>query len=393
MLSFCHAFPGHRAEAQQSLNMQLAVIETAPETALTRLLDALGVLYQKSALEEVPAGLGDDKFVLILSEEKLVEAFTLAHTRRTNVKEFFSNYACVLVYPMEGTANGLTALGEWVCGEVEVARAREDDQHYSIKPLDISGPFAGLRFGSGNQQECGLVFRNTSYPVESIARKGPLDLFVRITLADTELFAVGSNVVFDVDAEVRKNLDAATCFSSLVPLLLFLRHCNVPRWQSAYHGANVVIDDPNLKPDYGFVNAEKLAQGVDELGCAVSIGFIPWNFKRTSPKVVKLFRDKWPQLSLAVHGCDHTGGEFSTDTLSAAQQLVELGLSRMRRFTANTGLRHDRVMVFPQGKFSSTAMHALRQSEMLAAVNTELADHRAGRGVRAGELLQPAITS
>lgn len=375
--------------------MQLVVIETAGETALTRLLDALGVLFKTSSLEESidKRSLGVDKLALILSEAKLVEALILAHTRQTTVKDLFSNYACVLVYPIEGTESGLKALGKWLGGDVEIARAGEEDGHYSVEPLVISGPFAGLRFASENLGEKGLVIRHSSCPVERIASQGSLDVFVKISVADTDLFVVGSNVVFDVDAEVGKNLDASTCFSSLVPLLLFLRHCNVPRWQSTYHGANVVIDDPNLKPTYGFVNAEKLAQCVDEFGCAVSIGFIPWNFKRTSPKVVKLFRERWPRLSLAVHGCDHTGAEFSTDTISSAQQLVELGLSRMRRFTASTGLRYDRVMVFPQGKFSHAAMQSLRQSEMLAAVNTELTDHRTGRGVRASELLQPAITS
>src|SRR5262249_36908527 len=54
---------------------------------------------------------------------------------------------------------------------------------------------------------------------------------------------------------------------------------------------------------------------------------------------------------------------------------------------------YDRVMVFPQGRFSAGAMKALRESDFLAAVNTELVDDRAQRGVLAGELLKPAITS
>ena len=38
-------------------------------------------------------------------------------------------------------------------------------------------------------------------------------------------------------------------------------------------------------------------------------------------------------------------------------------------------------------------MRALRHSEMLAAVNTELTDWQTGRGVKGGELLKPAIMS
>ena len=50
-------------------------------------------------------------------------------------------------------------------------------------------------------------------------------------------------------------------------------------------------------------------------------------------------------------------------------------------------------MVFPRGEFSGSAMQALHESSFLAGVNTELIDSQANRGVPAGQLLQPAITS
>jgi hypothetical protein len=50
-------------------------------------------------------------------------------------------------------------------------------------------------------------------------------------------------------------------------------------------------------------------------------------------------------------------------------------------------------MVFPRGEFSGSAMQALHESSFLAGVNTELVDGQANRGVPAGQLLQPAITS
>jgi hypothetical protein len=95
---------------------------------------------------------------------------------------------------------------------------------------------------------------------------------------------------------------------------------------------------------------------------------------------------------LAIHGCDHTRSEFSTETPAQAQQLIGMSVDRMHRLASRTGLRYDSVIVFPQGEFSASAMRALRQSEIRAAVNTELNDQRTGRGVRAGELLKPALT-
>jgi hypothetical protein len=155
----------------------------------------------------------------------------------------------------------------------------------------------------------------------------------------------------------------------------------------------VIIDDLTLRPSYGFVNARSLARHVDVLGCAVSVAFIPWNCDRTSREVVEVFRARWPRLSLSVHGCDHVGAEFSTSSPAAAAPMIHLALDRMRSLSLRTGLDYDPVMVFPQGRFSSAAMEALRRSRFLAAVNTELADHQTQRGVRASELLRPAIAS
>jgi hypothetical protein len=76
-----------------------------------------------------------------------------------------------------------------------------------------------------------------------------------------------------------------------------------------------------------------------------------------------------------------------------ALPLVDLATRRMNELKAETALGFERVMVFPQGKFSAEAMRALRASEMLAAVNTELLDCETRRGVTGEELLKPAITS
>lgn len=150
---------------------------------------------------------------------------------------------------------------------------------------------------------------------------------------------------------------------------------------------------PILKSNYGFSEIDNVAKLVDEPDCAISIGFIPWNYLRTTPKVVALFRSRWPRLSLCVHGCDHMGYEFCTETLPASWHLIELALDRMRRLNQRTALDHRKVIVFPRKKFSTLAMQALRQSKFLGAVNAELRDAETGRGVRARELLRPAISA
>jgi lipoprotein signal peptidase len=218
-------------------------------------------------------------------------------------------------------------------------------------------------------------------------------LLARFRLPGLNLFVASSTAVFDSSAEHQRNLDVRESFSGLVPLLFFLRHCRISLPQNLFPWANWIIDDPNLTPRYGFLDIRELAECVREIGAAASIAFIPWNHRRTAEEVVGLFKQSWPQLSICVHGCDHTGSEFSTTTVSAAMPLVDLAYRRMAQLERETSLGFDRVMVFPQGRFSGEAMRALRASPMFSAVNTELVDCQTGAGVKGHELLRPAIMS
>jgi hypothetical protein len=380
--------------------MKLVVpTEGAGDTALTSLLDGLGVIFTRVALEQSLATAsgtgGDDPIALILSAEQLAKVHAVARAGSLRIGRLLAGYASVLISPFRGAAEASRALEEWMEGEVVAEMLDARDRQYLVAGnFAAAGPFAGLRFGCANPAtDHGLVIRGSPNTVEYVITVGGRGLLTRVVLPSAELFVSSSSSVFDVGAEVVRNLDASHCFSGLVPLIFFLRHCKIASWQTPHPAANVVIDDPTLKPNYGFMNAQRLADCVRELGAAVSIGFIPWNYQRTNPKVVELFLSHWPRLSLCIHGCDHTGAEFSTQTLSASLQRIALAVERMRQLQTRTSLRYDRIIVFPQGKFSAAAMQALRQSELLAAVNTELIDQQTRRGVRAGELLKPAITT
>jgi hypothetical protein len=65
----------------------------------------------------------------------------------------------------------------------------------------------------------------------------------------------------------------------------------------------------------------------------------------------------------------------------------------MERHQARTGLPFERVMVFPQGRFSINALRALRRAEYLAAVNSTCfpTDEGSAR-LTIADFLRPAIT-
>lgn len=135
--------------------------------------------------------------------------------------------------------------------------------------------------------------------------------------------------------------------------------------------ASIIIDDPLLRENYGYLNYRKLLKLMDVHNFVTTIAFIPWNYNRTEKKIADLFKERPDRFSLCVHGCDHTEGEFGKTDFDYLNGKVKLATARMIEHEKRTGITFDRVMVFPQGIFSDEAMEALRANNYLAAVNTE----------------------
>jgi hypothetical protein len=374
---------------------QLVVPESSQSSPVCDLMAALGASFATSRLERRLVEGENSSGALLLSESQFVELCE-AGSRPGSLAELAPGFANILVYPFSGTPKAVETLQSLVGGRVSVAAmsSSASTDYVVASSRSVCGPFAGLRIrGVLCGQDVALRVEGAAYPSEAIVTNNVGSLLTKFDLAGVNLFVLSSRAVFDISAEHLRNLDITQCFSGLVPLLFFLRHCQISLPASPLRWAHWVIDDPNLRPRYGFLDLKGLVHCVRETGAAASIAFIPWNHKRTSREIVDLFKDNWPQLSICVHGCDHTGSEFSTKTMSAAMPLIDLAMRRMSRLQAETALGWERVMVFPQGRFSGEAMRALRASEMLAAVNTELLDCQTGEGVKGGELLKPAIMS
>jgi hypothetical protein len=375
----------------------LRLLESNGKTALSRLLDTLGVVFTTQSLAQAFASgerrmdLGD---TVILSSEELTRGVR-EHSADV-VAGFLRRHRRVLLYPFQSTADALAAIRQCIGVIAEATSTGTAGRLRYTVPADspVQSPFAGLDIVVADPAaDTALTVRESPYPSARLVSVDDGGLATWIQRPGSDVFIVSSTAVFDVDDERTRNLDCQQCFSGLVPLLLFLHHSDVPFWRTTVPAANLIIDDLPLRPRYGFVNIRTLAHSVRELGCAVSMAFIPWNCDRTSKDAVEVLRTHWPGLSLSIHGCDHVGAEFATQSVADSLPLVATSLERMRALSVRTGLPHDKVMVFPQGRFSQRAMEGLRQSEFMAAVNTELLDHSTQRGVRAGELLAPAIMS
>jgi hypothetical protein len=162
-------------------------------------------------------------------------------------------------------------------------------------------------------------------------------------------------------------------------------------WRPGRAHACIIIDDPLLRKSYGFLNFESLLQVADKHKFHATIAFIPHNFRRNSSRITRMFRENAARLSICFHGNDHTNAEFASTDLPLLETLLRIGEERMHRHYELTGLPCDKVMVFPQGKFSVEAMKVLKFHNFDAAVNT--VPHPSDQTVQLtiGELAQPAV--
>ena len=136
--------------------------------------------------------------------------------------------------------------------------------------------------------------------------------------------------------------------------------------------ACLIIDDPLLKPKYGCLDYRKLLKEMKDHDFFTEIAFIPYNYKRSDTEIVRLFAENPDRLGICVHGCNHTFNEFGVDDDRLLERLAHTALWRMEEHKNRTGLPYDLVMVFPQGRFSSTAMKVLREAGYLAAFNSSI---------------------
>lgn len=220
--------------------------------------------------------------------------------------------------------------------------------------------------------------------------------FVHVSLEKARLFIWSTFEIMDAFRPLSTELEFERATDEYIPGIIFLRAAFGDRcWHNPQVGAGIVIDDPLLKKNYGFIKFSDLLGSARRHGFRVTLAFIPWNSWRSRAKQVRLFLDHRDCFNICAHGCDHTNNEYGSEDYDVMVAKNVIAAGRMERHRQKTGLSCEALMVCPQEQYSLQAMQAFADSgQFLALVNTSCVPRNlTSPQVCAADLLLPAQDS
>jgi hypothetical protein len=349
---------------------------------MAKVLGFFGVSWRaltvKEFLSEITkAGERRPKTKLFCSSRTLLELLTNLAGRNDGIRLWREQVHSAFVHA-ESNPNPLLRLTNLLTGE-SAATTKEmsrcaGDFIISGKSDDVCGVLRGLRIApsKGITKDGFLLASYGEKPLKLISTEDGA-VFLKLNYHGVPVFLSTCSRVADPDAALPTGIfDVRDHVPSAVPVVLYVKWAfGKTCWNGTETNACLIIDDPLLKPDYGFVNFRELLSLMKRHRFSTNIAFIPWNWKRSSPEIVRLFKENPDHFSLSVHGCDHIRGEFGSHDQEHLYWKAGQGIERMAWHKLRTGINHDPVMVFPQGVFSSAAMGALKHAGLIAAVNND----------------------
>jgi hypothetical protein len=259
---------------------------------------------------------------------------------------------------------------------------------------DLCGPLSGIQLlASLVEGDRFFDLGKLSQHIQAILTIDEGVLFFAVVCSGVRFYLSASSNIVDLQRPVTKYFDVKEFACSAIPAALYIKSaCHDSCWQGAETSACLTVDDPLLRSRYGFLHFPEALELMDKQNFATTIGFIPWNWRRTDPSTVRMFRQRSDRVSISVHGCDHTAAEFATRSETQLNTRVKTARQRMERLREHDSLAYDEVMIFPQGAFSPESGHVLKLNGFTAAINTEVAPaNEAGNETRIADVWDLAI--
>lgn len=387
--------------------MKLVVPHTgemrAADSRLLRLAEFLGIRCESLRLdtnvqqraEYIEKAVPDSRSCLVINPQVMREWLRGDALPDDVVSCLVSHFPYLLVHAVTLDPSAAGIVASLSGGKLSSVRPVEDaGQPYEIATdsSDVCGPFSGLSFGpvKADNDRVFCVEANSD-AVRNLIRIGSRPLMAALTCGACQILFLASEGVADVNAHAGyAPLDDH--FSQFIPQAMALRYIfGEECWHPRESRASIIVDDPLLRPNYGFLNFETLLRLAREHSFHTSVAFIPYNYRRNSKRTLGLFKENPEYFSICYHGNDHTESEFASHDVDFLNTALTIAEKRMKSQHQATGLRCDRVMVFPQSDFSVEAMHVLRSRNFSASVSS--AWHPLGQPVLSplSDVCQPAI--
>lgn len=371
--------------------------KTLEERDIARTLDFFAIPWKAFVACEGDADECQGEHAIVSTAECLAEAIQDTESPMTILPPWVARASAVYVYGFQHNERS-TKLLRFLTGNPQ-ANVRPIYTSEAIMTVtgdapEMCGPMSGMRV-SVTLRAPGCVFDVGSggEAFQSVIRSDDGEVFFGVTCAGVRFYLNAWGRTLDINALSAEYFDIKKSFCEAVPLIFFLKWTfRDAAWSRGEISACLIVDDPPLKRRYGFLDFREALDLMDRHNFTTTIAFIPWNWRRTDPSTVSLFQSRPERLSLAVHGCDHTGGEFADRSPAVLNRMIGTSKQRMEYFRRRTSITADCVMIFPQGKFSPETGRALKLNEFAAAVNTEVAPaHAAVNETKIADLWNVAI--
>jgi hypothetical protein len=353
------------------------------ERNLARLLDFFGIPWETSAPGQLAEGtrstLGVAGDYCVLGDAAtLAESLQNITAQKAGLPKWLQNARSVYLFGFMDTPHCLKLLS-YLTGATEASVQKLQVSGFRVTVTSdlpsLCGPMSGLQIPVKlAEPDSWFVLPTNSDRSLGIISAPCGELFLSATRDSVPFYLSAASQIIDINEPASKFFDVKENLSSAVPIVMYLK------WAFTHLCGNqektrgcLIVDDPLLKPHYGFLHFQEAIELMDLHNFTMSIAFIPWNWRRTERKTVGMFQRRADRLSICVHGCDHTAGEFATRSTADLNRKIKAAKQRMKEFSQTTQLPHDRIMVFPQGAFSPEAGRALKLNGLIAAVNTEVA--------------------
>jgi hypothetical protein len=308
-----------------------------------------------------------------------------------------ANFKAVFVFGQSHSSERNEAISTLTGGVISGMMPMDDPHRRFTLPSSSASSthqLAGLSFSGGRHVTAATYeLRDSTHHSDVILAANGRPVFVRVKRGESQIF-LSTLPMPDVDEPLNRPHGLDQYYDRLIPVLIFLRDCfGGSCWHSSQRTGRLIIDDAVLTEKYGFLDYNTLSRSMHNNKYGTSVAFIPWNYWRTSERRASRIFDENPQLTICMHGCDHTNKEFEERDLPLLETKAALAVARMELHREQTGAPFEHVMVFPQGRFSTAAITALRRTRYLAAVNTTCFPINGEVGdLRVGDFLRPAVT-